>query len=255
MNKQEIANLLDQAAKNAQAVPQMAASNQMTLEEAYEIQRMAIQLRVERGEKITGYKLGFTSKAKMEQMGVHDLIWGILTDEMQLQQGETVNLTRWIHPRAEPEIAFRVSKEIKRKLKLDELPEYLDAMAPALEIIDSRYENFKFSLEDVVADNCSSTGYVIGDWQPLSTEISNLKMDLLVDNNIVESASSVAILDNPLQSVVELSRLATQAGLTVKKRQVVLAGAATAAVFLKPNQLFSARVEKMGTVSFRSKET
>ena len=252
MNKQEIANILDQAAKNAQAVPQMAASNQMTLEEAYEIQRMAIQLRVERGEKITGYKLGFTSKAKMEQMGVHDLIWGILTDEMQLQQGETVNLTRWIHPRAEPEIAFRVSKEIKRKLKLDELPEYLDAMAPALEIIDSRYENFKFSLEDVVADNCSSTGYVIGDWQPLSTEISNLKMDLLVDNNIVESASSAAILDNPLQSVVELSRLATEAELTVKKGQVVLAGAATAAVFLKPNQTLETKVESLGRVTFKT---
>src|SRR5690606_7916486 len=156
MNKQEIANILDQAAKNAQAVPQMAASNQMTLEEAYEIQRMSIQMRVERGEKITGYKLGFTSKAKMKQMGVHDLIWGILTDEMQLQQGETVNLNRWIHPRVEPEIAFRVSKDINRSLKLDELPEYLDAMAPALEIIDSRYVNFKFSLEDVVADNCSS---------------------------------------------------------------------------------------------------
>lgn len=255
MNKQEIANILDQAAKNAQAVPQMAAANNMTLKEAYEIQRMAIQLRVERGENITGFKLGFTSKAKMEQMGVQDLIWGILTDEMELQQGETVNLNRWIHPRAEPEIAFRVNKDINRSLKLEELPEYLDAMAPALEIIDSRYENFKFSLEDVVADNCSSTGYVIGDWQPLSTEISNLKMDLLVDNNIVESASSAAILENPLQSVVELSRLVSQAGLTVKKGQVILAGAATAAVFLKPNQHLSARVEKMGSVNFKSRET
>ena len=252
MKKQEVANILDQAAKNAQAVPQMAASNQMTLKEAYEIQRMAIQLRVERGEKITGYKLGFTSKAKMEQMGVHDLIWGILTDDMELRQGETVSLNRWIHPRAEPEIAFRVSKDINRELSLEELPEYLDAMAPALEIIDSRYENFKFSLEDVVADNCSSTGYVIGDWQPLSTEISNLKMDLLVDNNIVESASSAAILDNPLQSVVELSRLTTQAGLTVKKGQVVLAGAATAAVFLKPNQILEAKVESLGKVNFKT---
>ncbi len=252
MRKEEIANILDQAAKNAKAVSQMAAANQMTLEEAYEIQRMAIQLRVERGEKITGYKLGFTSKAKMEQMGVHDLIWGILTDEMELQQGETVNLNRWIHPRVEPEIAFRVSKDINRKLSLDELPEYIDAMAPALEIIDSRYENFKFSLEDVVADNCSSTGYVIGDWQPLSTGISNLKMDLLVDNNIVESASSAAILDNPLQSVVELSRLASQAGLTVKKGQVILAGAATAAVFLKSQQTLTVQVETMGSVSFKT---
>lgn len=252
MKKQKIASILDQAAKNAQAVPQMAADNNMTLKEAYEIQRMSIQMRVERGEKITGYKLGFTSKAKMEQMGVHDLIWGILTNEMELKQGETVNLNRWIHPRAEPEIAFRVSKDIDREITLEQLPEYLDRMAPALEVIDSRYENFKFSLEDVVADNCSSTGYVIGDWQPLSSEISNLEMDLLVNDEIVESATSAAILENPFLSVIELSRLASNAGLTVKKGQIILAGAATAAVFLKPNQQIAVNVETMGSVKFKT---
>lgn len=252
MNKQEIATLLDNAAKNAKAVPQMAATNQMKLEEAYEIQRMAINLRVERGEKITGYKLGFTSKAKMEQMGVHDLIWGILTNEMEIKEGESVDLKRWIHPRVEPEIAFRVSKDIYRELTLNELPKYLDRMAPALEIIDSRYENFKFSLEDVVADNCSSTGYVIGDWLPLATEISDLKIELLVNNEVIESASSAAILDNPFQSVVELSRLASTAGLTIKKGQVILAGAATAARFLEPNQNLKGRVEKLGDVSFKT---
>lgn len=252
MNKQEIAKLLDQAAKHAQAVPQMAAKTKMSLEEAYNIQRLSIQLRVDRGEKITGYKLGFTSKAKMEQMGVHDLIWGILTDDMELRQGETVSLNRWIHPRAEPEIAFRVSKDINRELSLEELPEYLDAMAPALEIIDSRYENFKFSLEDVVADNCSSTGYVVGNWQPLSTTISNLKMDLIINTAIVESASSAAILENPLQSVVELSRLASQAGLTVKKGHIILAGAATAAKFLSQNQTVEAKVESLGNVTFKT---
>lgn len=253
MTKNEIANILDQAATKAKPVEQMAAKNKISLNDAYEIQRTSIEHRKVRGEKVTGYKLGFTSKAKMEQMGVNDLIWGILTDEMKISQNETVNLSRWIHPRAEPEIAFRVSKDITRELTLEELPEFIDMMAPALEIIDSRYENFKFSLEDVVADNCSSTGYVIGEWKPLSTPISNLKMELLVNDDVIESASSAAILDNPLQSVVELSRLASRAGLTVKKGHSILAGAATAAIFLKPNQVLSTRVEKLGTVSFTTK--
>tara|TARA_R110002072_G_scaffold110599_1_gene238403 strand:- start:1663 stop:2424 length:762 start_codon:yes stop_codon:yes gene_type:complete len=252
MNNQEIATILDTASRNAKAVPQMAATNQKNLKDAYEIQRLAINLRVERGENITGYKLGFTSKAKMEQMGVHDLIWGILTDEMEIKEGESVDLKRWIHPRVEPEIAFRVSKDIHRELTLEELPNYLDRMAPALEIIDSRYENFKFSLEDVVADNCSSTGYVIGTWQPLSTEISDLKMELVMNNEVIESASSAAILDNPLLSVVELSRLTSTAGLSVKKGQVILAGAATAARFLEPNQNLKGRVEKLGDVRFKT---
>ncbi|HZH70523.1 MAG TPA: hypothetical protein VFD80_08745, partial [Flavobacteriaceae bacterium] len=73
------------------------------------------------------------------------------------------------------------------------------------------------------------------------------------NGDIVESALSAAILDNPLQSVVELSRLATESGLTVKKGQVILAGAATAAVFLKPNQTLEAKVESLGKVNFKTK--
>ncbi len=253
MNNQEIAKILDTAATNAKAVPQMAASNNMTLSNAYTIQRQSIALREQRGEKITGYKMGFTSKAKMEQMGVHDLIWGILTDAMAIEEKETVDVKRWIHPRAEPEIAFRVSKDIDKQISLEELPKYLDAMAPALEIIDSRYEYFKFSLEDVVADNCSSTGYVIGKWQNLDKEITDLKMDLLINGEVVESASSAAILENPLQSVVELSRLASEAGLTVKKGHIILAGAATAAKFLEKEQQVAVRIEKLGEVGFRMK--
>ncbi len=248
----EIAKTLDQAASKAKPVEQMAAKYKFSLDDAYKIQRESIALRVARGETITGYKLGFTSKAKMEQMGVHDLIWGILTDEMEIIDDETVDLKRWIHPRVEPEIAFRVSKDINIELNLKELSDYLDMMAPALEIIDSRYENFKFSLEDVVADNCSSTGYVIGNWQPISTTISNLKMELLVNNEVVESASSAAILENPLQSVVELSRLASSEGLTVKKGHIIFAGAATAAQFLVTSQILKGRVEKLGEVSFKT---
>ena len=252
MKKNEIANILDQAATKAKPVEQMAAKNKISLNDAYEIQRTSIEHRKVRGEKVTGYKLGFTSKAKMEQMGVHDLIWGILTDEMEIKDDETVDLKRWIHPRVEPEIAFRVSKDIHRELTLEELPDYLDRMAPALEIIDSRYENFKFSLEDVVADNCSSTGYVIGTWQPLSTEISDLKMELVVNNEVIESSSSAAILENPLQSVVELSRLASSEGLTVKKGHIILAGAATAAKLLESTQFLKGRIENLGDVSFKT---
>lgn len=252
MTNQEIAKILDHAAKNAKAVPQMAVANNITLANAYVIQRQSIALREQRGEKITGYKMGFTSKAKMEQMGVHDLIWGILTDTMAIEENETVYLERWIHPRAEPEIAFRVSKDIDKQISLEELPKYVDAMASAIEIIDSRYENFKFSLEDVVADNCSSTGYVIGAWQNLHAEIKNLKMDLLINQEVVESASSAAILENPLQSVVELSRLASEAGITLKKGQIILAGAATAARLIEKNKTIAVRIENLGEINFKT---
>ncbi|MBA3986647.1 MAG: fumarylacetoacetate hydrolase family protein, partial [Flavobacteriales bacterium] len=103
------------------------------------------------------------------------------------------------------------------------------------------------------ADNCSSTGYVMGDWQKLDREITDLKMDLIVNNVVVESASSSAILENPLQSVVELSRLASGAGLTVKKGHIILAGAATAAQFLEKEKQVAVQIEKLGEVGFRTK--
>jgi|SRR5690625_359047 len=254
MTHQEIAELLDNAAKNASPVEQLSKKTQFSLEEAYQIQRLSIDRRISRGEKIVGFKLGFTSYAKMKQMGVHDLIWGILTDEMTIQSGETVDLDRWIHPRAEPEIAFRVKKEINRPIQLDEISEYIDQMAPAIEIIDSRYENFKFSLEDVVADNCSSTGYVIGNWKDLEFDkISDLSINLKINEKVVEEGKSSAILDNPFQTIVELSRLASEAGLTIKKDHIILAGAATAAVYLKKENTIESELEGFGRVDFNIK--
>jgi|SRR5699024_1237791 len=251
MTNQEIATFLDAAAQQAKAVEQISIKNKFSLEEAYQIQRLSIKKREERGEKITGYKLGFTSYAKMEQMGVHDLIWGILTDKMIINSAEKVNLDRWIHPRAEPEIAFQVKEDISKPIELSEISTYIDKMAVAIEVIDSRYKNFKFSLEDVVADNCSSTGYVIGKWQDLDIKnIADLEISLKINDKIVEKGNSAAILDNPLQSVVELSRLASEAGLTVKKGQVILAGAATAAVYLKNNDKIESELENFGKVEF-----
>lgn len=252
MTNEHIAQTLDNAAKRATPVAQMSASVAISLNDAYKIQRLSINRRLERGEKIAGFKLGFTSKAKMEQMNVHDLIWGFLTDEMTLNPDEKVNLNRWIHPRAEPEIAFRVAQDFpNRALALDELPKYLDKMAVAIEVIDSRYENFKFSLEDVVADNCSSTGYVIGEWKELKTKISDLDIQLKVDGDVIQQGKSAAILENPLQSAVELSRLASDANIAIKKGYVILAGAATAAEYLKPGQKIEAEVGKLGKVKFR----
>ena len=78
---------------------------------------------------------------------------------MCIKSSGEIHLNQYIHTRAEPEIAFRISEDINRQISLEELPNYIDKMAVAIEVIDSRYKNFKFSLEDVIADNCLSSGY------------------------------------------------------------------------------------------------
>jgi 2-oxo-3-hexenedioate decarboxylase len=250
MNNSQIANVLHNAAYAAKPVSQMAEAVNMSLDDAYAIQTRLLDKRIEAGEKLTGYKLGFTSKAKMKQMGVNDLIWGFLTDAMEIEPNSEVNLSKFIHPRAEPEIAFKITKDITSKISLSQVPEFIGSFAVAIEVIDSRYENFKFSLEDVVADNCSSSGYCVGEWCPLIEHLDDLDLNLLFDDEIVQQGKTKAILDNPYASIVELSRLATASGLILKQGQVILAGAATAAEWIKPNTKIKATLEGFGEVCF-----
>ena len=253
MNHSSIAVQLDAAAKNAKATTQISLSNTFTEEEAYEIQRLSLEERYKRGENFVGLKLGFTSFAKMEQMGVHDMIWGRLTDEMLYTSGEELPMEKFIHPRAEPEIAFLLKKDITREISLEEIPEYILACAPAIEIIDSRYENFKFSLEDVIADNCSSSGFVVGAWQPLPESLNNLSISLSFDKEVMQEDSSNAILDNPYLSVCNASRLAAKYNQEFKVGDILLAGAATPAVFIESGKKITAKVESLGSCSILPK--
>src|SRR5210317_910989 len=154
--------------------------------------------------------MGFTSVAKMKQMGVDDMIIGQLTADMWITEHQPLVRSQCIHPRAEPEIAFRLSKDITSPLSVDEVSSVVDGVAPAIEVIDSRYENFKFSLEDVIADNCSSSAFVIGAWQPLPASLNKLQMTMRFEGEVKESDSSNAILDNPYLSVCNASRLAAK---------------------------------------------
>lgn len=248
INYNKIAERLDLAAHQATAVPQVSLTHPLNIEEAYAVQSISIARRYIRGEKRLGLKLGFTSKAKMEQMGVHDMIWGRLTSQMYFEHGADLPINDYIHPRAEPEIAFHISKDIDQGLTSENALDYVDGIAVALEIIDSRYQNFKFSLEDVVADNCSSTGFAIGEWMPVGTAFQNIGIQLIIDGATVHSGNSNAILGNPLESLVAAARLAKANGEYLIKGDIVLAGAATPAVYLKAGQSVKALADGLGEV-------
>jgi len=251
MNLNALAQRLDKAAVSATPIQQLSKETTFDLDQAYEIQKQAIDCRLDRGEKLIGLKMGFTSEAKMIQMGVHDMIWGRLTDSMLIENGGELNLSNYIHPRAEPEICFHISKDIPGEIALEDLDEYVDGVAGAIEIIDSRYENFKFSLEDVVADNCSSIGLVIGEWQKPSRDIKHLKMTQSFNCEVVAEGSSADILGDPWKSLQAATRLAAQYNEPIKAGHVLMAGAATAAIFLKPETDVQADIELLGEVRFQ----
>jgi 2-oxo-3-hexenedioate decarboxylase len=222
----------------------------LSLEEAYRIQEAGIARRLSRGERIAGYKMGLTSQAKREQMGLHEAIYGVLTDQMLL--GDRMSLTGTIHPKAEPEIAFRTSRILRGEVSRDEALAACDGVCAALEVLDSRFVGFKyFSLPDVVADNASSSRYLLGPWQsPAGLALDRLEMVMSVDGEPVERAVSSAISGDPVLSIVELCRLLASHGRELPAGSIVLAGAATSAVALQPGMRVSLRVDGLPEAAF-----
>ncbi len=247
---QALAARVDDAARNAQAIAQLTADANITLEDAYEIQRQSIGRRLERGEKQVGMKMGFTSRAKMVQMGVHDMIWGRLTDAMIVEDGGPIRLKNYVHPRVEPEVAFLLKSPLSGAVTPLQALAAVEAIAPAMEIIDSRYENFKFSHIDVVADNSSASGFVTGPWHRPDVDFSNLGMLMSFNGKPAQIGSSAAILGHPLRSLVVAARFAAEAGEPLQAGWIVMAGGATAAEALSAGVYVENEIQHLGRVAF-----
>jgi 2-oxo-3-hexenedioate decarboxylase len=241
---------VDEAARTATAIPQLSESAHLSLAEAYDIQTASVARRLKRGEKRVGMKMGFTSKAKMLQMGLHDMIWGRLTDGMMIEDGGEIALGRFVHPRVEPEVAFLLKAPLSGLVSPAQAMAAVGAVAPALEIIDSRYKDFKFSLTDVVADNSSSSGFVVGPWSRPDQELANLGMVLSFDGRPVQIGSTAAILGHPARSLAAAARMAASGGERLEPGWIVMAGGATAAEALRAGVYVQLDVQNLGTVSF-----
>ncbi|MDB6000605.1 MAG: 4-oxalocrotonate decarboxylase [Rhizobacter sp.] len=244
------AELLDTAAHQALEVSQIDPDNQLDLAAAYQIQAASIQRRLARGECRVGVKMGFTSRAKMVQMGLSDVIWGRLTDRMQIEEGTSIDFSQFVHPRIEPELAFVLKRPLGGDVTGPEALAAVEAIAPAIEVIDSRYKNFKFTLPEVIADNASSSAFVIGPWCDPRTDFGNLGLTLNIDGHAVQIGSTAALLGHPLRSLVAAARLSAAAGEPLQAGWIVMAGGATPAEWIKPGQYVSIEMEKLGRAGF-----
>lgn len=254
MTKEEIralAETLDQARRRRREIdPLTLAHPALSLPEAYAVQAEGVGLRAGGGEKVVGFKMGLTSEAKMRQMGVNAPIWGVLTDAMRLDNGGAFACAGAIHPRVEPEIAFIIGRDLKGRPSPEEALKSCSGVCAALEIIDSRYRDFRFTLPDVVADDCSACAFVLGPAvRPAEADVSRLKMALEIDGQAVQEGSSEAIYGHPARSLAALCALLDEAGEFLKAGSVVLAGAATQAVALKAGSRARAVVEGLGEAS------
>jgi 2-oxo-3-hexenedioate decarboxylase len=248
---EEIAAKLDEAARSATAIDQISLTTKLSVADAYKVQRLSIGRRLARGEKPKGIKLGLTSRAKMAQVGISTVVCGLLTDGMTVEEGYEVPFARYIHPRAEPEIAFILRKPLRGLSSIPEVARAVEAVLPAIEIIDSRYRNFKFSLTDVIADNSSSSGFILG--QPVSAcrAIDNVGMVLSIDGRTVEIGSSAAVLGSPWRALVAGARFAEEYDIDIGAGDIVLSGGATAAVSLAAGQTVCLEAGGFASIQFK----
>lgn len=245
-----LADILEQATRTRTAVGKLTDGYPLDLAGAYRVQRLGIDRRVARGERVVGVKMGFTSKAKMAQMGVDDVIWGVLTDTMATGTGP-YDLSGLIHPKIEPEVVFRLGRRVDGP---EDVESAVDAVAVGYEILDSRFEGYKFTLPDVVADNASAAGFGTGDWQPITTpkpDIADVPVTLAVNGQTAQAGSTAAILGDPWESLRAAARLATRAGLSLEAGWIVLAGGITEAVPLTPGAVITVTADTLGAAELR----
>jgi 2-oxo-3-hexenedioate decarboxylase len=214
-----------------------------TLLQAYQVMDVGVALRQARGEHLVGLKMGLTSEAKRQQMGLGAPIYGVLTDAMRVRG--TFHMAGTLHPKIEPEIAFHFARGLRGRLGRAEVVAACSGVCAALEILDSRYRDFKyFSLPDVVADNASSSHFALAEEWPAvpKDSLANVELSMSVDGVVRQRALGSAISGDPWLSVVQLCELLDARGRSLPEDSIVLAGAATIAEPLKVGQTVSLQV-------------
>ncbi|WP_462409783.1 2-keto-4-pentenoate hydratase [Neobacillus sp. Marseille-QA0830] len=225
----------------------------LSVEEAYLVQQEIVNMKLSEGSRIVGPKMGLTSFAKMKQMGIHEPIYGYVFDYMLIENGGKLRLHDLIHPKVEAEIAFVIGEDIEGPgVTGAQVLAKTEYVLPALEIIDSRYENFNFTLPDVIADNASTSRVVFGTTikKPEPFELELVGATLSINGEIKELGAGAAVLGHPAHSVAMLANMLARKGEKVKKGDVILTGGITSAIRLKYGDVVSSKFDGLGEVSF-----
>jgi 2-oxo-3-hexenedioate decarboxylase len=230
------------------------ANPDMDWEDAYAIQDELRRRKLARGARLVGLKAGLTSRAKMKQMGVESPVFGFLVDAYAVPDGGDCRASELIHPKVEPEIAFVTSKVLKGPgCHLGAVLAATDFVMPAIEVIDSRYRDFKFDLKSVVADNCSSARFVVGGRCRSVDELDLRTLGVVLEKNgqVVALGAGAAVVGHPAVAVAMLANELAKRDQYIPAGTLILSGGITEAVPVKAGDAVSLRVQELGSVSLR----
>ena len=231
--------------------PLTAAYPDIDVVDAYEIQLINIRQRVAEGAKVIGHKVGLSSKAMQDMMGVDEPDYGHLLDEMEVFENTPVRSANYLAPRVEVEVGFILADDLPGAGCTEEdVLAATAAFAPAIELIDTRINNWKIKLCDTIADNASSAGWVLGEARVSPKDVDIRAIDAVLTNNgeVVAEGRSDAVLGNPVTAVAWLARKVESFGVRLRAGDIVLPGSCTRAIDAPAGSNFVADFTGLGSV-------
>lgn len=226
----------------------------MDWEDAYDIQYEIRRRKEARGNKTIGLKMGLTSYAKMKQMGVDVPVYAFLSDYFSVPDGGEINMAALIHPKVEAEIAIITNQPLHGPgCTVAQVLAATEAVVPAVEVIDSRYRDFKFDLKSVVADNASSARFVTGGKLKRADQVDMKTLGVVMEINgrVVATGAGAAVLGHPAASVAMLANMLAERGEHIPAGTFIMTGGITAAVEVKAGDSVRVRYQDLGEVSIR----
>lgn len=258
MDKNTIEQLGDELyqalVKREVLAPLTERHSDITVEDAYRVQQRMIAQRLEAGERIVGKKIGVTSKAVMNMLGVFQPDFGMLTDGMLYNEGEAIPANTLIQPKAEGEIAFVLKKDLKGPgVTAADVLAATEGVMTCFEIVDSRIRDWKIKIQDTVADNASCGVFVLGDSlvDLRKVDLNTCGMVLEKNGEIVATGSGAAALGAPANAVAWLANTLGALDIPLRAGEVVLSGSLAIMVPVVAGDSLRVTIGGIGSCSVR----
>ena len=252
---EQLAEHLENAELKAYEVIKITEDHpEMDWDDAYAIQNEILRRKLARGAKVVGLKAGLTSYGKMKQMGVSTPVFGWLVDYFSVADGGEIKHSELIHPKVEPEIVFVTKKALKGPgCHIGAVLAATDFVMPGIEIIDSRYRDFKFDLKSVIADNCSSTRFVLGGQMTPVAGLDLRTVGVVMEKNgePVACGAGAAVLGHPAAAIAALANHLGARGQEIPAGTFIMTGGVTEAIPVAKGDNVNVRFQDLGNVSFR----
>ncbi|MEV4127412.1 2-keto-4-pentenoate hydratase [Nocardia sp. NPDC049707] len=236
--------------------PLIARHPDIDVVDAYEIQLINIRRKLDNGAKVVGHKVGLSSLAMQQMMGVDEPDYGHLLADMEVFEDVPVEAARYLIPRVEVEVGFILGADLPGEdcTEADVLAATV-AYAPSIELIDSRIKDWKIGLADTISDNASSAGFVLGAARVAPKDLDIKAIDAVLTRNgeVIAQGRSDAVLGDPVIAVAWLARKVAGFGVRLKAGDIVLPGSCTRAIDARAGDSFLAEFTGLGSVRLQFK--